>query len=568
MKITAGVLILCTVTGLSAHAETSVPMQLCFGGGDHPTTGDVERKIEAEREFVKYLQRGKATSHETYVRWSMIEPAKGTFDFKFQDAILAVDQAAGLKWVPFIVLSPAYTLPDWFYHGPEDVGYVCLEHGKRSDIQTLWNPHLRPHIKRAYAAFGKHYAKNKSLESVLLGVSGNYGETLVPASNLDWTQDLHGPYHTHVGWWVGDDYAVADFRKRAIQEYKTVKALNRAWGTTFSKETDIRTQLPPQWPTTAARQFQAEWMLDSMTEYADFCMKTAKAALPKTDVYLVVGGHAPSYHGLDITAQTEAAAKRDCGIRITNEADPFQLNFPITRMVSSACRFYGTFFSYEPAGAISYKGVATRSFNATASGAKCLHWYENNVRETTRALEVWDRCRPLMRQREPVIDVAVFYPRRWMNLQGDEELVYMYQDFGAVRAATDYDFLDERLLNTFSSGKLKPYKYLLVREDTVADEISSRAVTRFLRRKDAPKGIFFMRGQPQAPDAHGWLQGIAKTVHPNDDYTSGIYHARFTDGSLLFLSELDVEADLSKTHPQMVKNTTVLRPREMLEVRE
>src|SRR5262249_46085221 len=142
----------------NAFALIGKPMQICLGGGDSASTSETKKKVRTERDFVKHLQRAKASSHETYVRWNMIEPERGKFDFSFQDAILGVDEQAGLKWVPFIVLSPAYTLPGWFYRGPEDVGYVCLEHSKRSDIQSLWNPHLRTHIKQAYGAFGQHYS--------------------------------------------------------------------------------------------------------------------------------------------------------------------------------------------------------------------------------------------------------------------------------------------------------------------------------------------------------------------------------------------------------------------------
>jgi hypothetical protein len=546
-------------------AATTTPLQICFGGGDHPNTSDTQRKVEDEKKFVELLKRGNATSHETYVRWSMIEPDPGKFTFAFQDAILDVDRKAGLKWVPFIVLSPAYTLPSWFYHGAEDVGYVCLEHNQRSDVQSLWNPALRPHIRAAYNAFGTHYKNNMAIESVLIGVSGNYGETLVPASGLDWTQDAHGPYHTHSGWWVGDEYAVADFRKMALARYESLKMLNKDWGTTFPDEKSIAPRLPHNWPNDNARQFQAEWMLDSMTQYADFCMDAARKALPRHNVYLVVGGHAPAHHGLDISAQTKAAAARHCGIRITNEADPITLNLPITRMVASACRFYGTFFSYEPASGISMKGIASRAFNATASGAKCLHWYENNVRESTYSLTIWDQCQPYLRQRTPVIDVAVFYPRRWMNLHNDKELYDMYADFGGLRGATDFDFVDERMLDDWEHGKLQTPKAILVRDDFDDDEVSSRALMQFISRRKSPNlMLYYKQGEPASPE---YQRKLAKQLHPNDDYAPGVYFSRFTDGTTLFLSQRDDTVDLAQTHPHMVKASTLLEPYHMLEAK-
>jgi len=43
--------------------------------------------------------------------------------------------------------------------------------------------------------------------------------------------------------------------------------------------------------------------------------------------------------------------------------------------VASATRFYGTYCGFEPASEVSPNGVVARAYNATASGARALHYY-------------------------------------------------------------------------------------------------------------------------------------------------------------------------------------------------
>jgi len=116
------------------------------------------------------------------------------------------------KWVPFLICGSPYSLPDWYYKKPGAQGYVCLEHGEESDVQSLWNPAMREHVAGFIKAFCDHYRDSGIIESILLGVTGNYGEAIYPVTGNDWTADVHGAYHTHPGFWAGDRYAVASFR--------------------------------------------------------------------------------------------------------------------------------------------------------------------------------------------------------------------------------------------------------------------------------------------------------------------------------------------------------------------
>lgn len=566
--LTGGIL---SMTHAATHDKTtSVPTtQLCLGGLDHKLVSELPQALEeAGNELPKFRTAGM-TSHESYVRWSMFEPADGTFDFSYWDAYLDQHKKNGVQWVPFLLVGPAYTLPKWFYKSPRHHGYVCLEHGQECDIQSLWNPDLRPLVKRAVTAFGKHFEGNKTLESVILGITGNYGESIYPASGLDWTQDLNGDYHTHSGWWLGDKYAVKDFQNYSKKRYKTIEDANRDWGTTYTAWDQAKPLLPADWPTSAGLMHQALWSQDAMNEWSDFWMKTTKEAMPSTDVYLVTGGHAPAWHGLDISAQTKLAAADKCGVRITNESDRYAQNFVITRMVSSAAKLYGAFFSYEPAGLVTEKGIASRIFNAISSGARTLHWYTDNLMGTPERAAAWERLRGFAVDRPPaVVDVAVFYPRRWMNLRGDPELAEMYDDFVGLRNAFDYEFVDELMMDDMVSSRIQPFRYLLLRDDFVEDGVTTKAVDRFLAQKNAPRVIRFSKGDAAGTTGTKFVAQLSQQVHPNDDFTTGVYFTRFKDGSVLFLNERPEEIDLSKTHPKMVKAPTRVPAYSLTEVKD
>ena len=76
----------------------------------------------------------------------------------------------------------------------------------------------------------------------------------------------------------------------------------------------------------------------------------------------------------------------------------------------------------------------------------------------------------------------------------------------------------------------------------------------------------FKRNEPQGPGSEEFIGKLAAKLHPNDDFTSGVYFSRFKDGSLLFLNQNDKELDLSVTHPRMVRSKTVIGAYDMVEV--
>jgi len=392
---------------LKARVKIGEGGQLIIGGFDPPRKEDgpgVVRSLESALPAMKSLG---VTSHEGYVRWNLCEPEPGIYDWSVYYAFVEVYRKYNIQWVPFLIVGSAYSLPEWYYKKPGSQGYVCLEHGEQSDVQSLWNPVLRGHVARFIEAFCEHYRDTGVIESILLGITGNYGEAIYIASGNDWTSDIYGPYHTHPGFWAGDPFAGEDFNQWLTAKYAVIAALNTAWKTSFKAFGDIKPFLRAEAPNDRGWLDFADWYIGSMNDYALFLMETTRRHFPRGDIYLCTGGHAPVEHGADFGEQCQLAAQVDGGVRITNEGSHYPGNFSLTRWVASAGRQYGAYFSFEPAGAVDAPGVIARVYNATASGAKGLHYYSPNLfgnAEASRNFERWGR---FFTQRNPCVELAV-----------------------------------------------------------------------------------------------------------------------------------------------------------------
>jgi len=290
------------------------------------------------------------TSIESYVTWESCE-GKGLdqWDWSKWDQQVQILQENGLKWVPFLILSPAYSTPGWFRAGPDHVPCRCLEHEIDSKIESLWNPNLPPWIDRFLAKFAERYRETGVIESVLLGIQGDFGEAIYSVSGGGWTFEIPGEYHNHQGFWCGDNYALADFRKYAAEKYQTAERINQVWGTSFAgigeadfpgrkeKLAEFRQRLKAGNPQDRRYWLDfVDWYRESMTRWSDWWMATTRKHFPNTPIYLCTGGNAIAEHGSDFAEQCRVAARHQAGVRITNEGSDFKVNFVITRWVASA----------------------------------------------------------------------------------------------------------------------------------------------------------------------------------------------------------------------------------------
>ena len=419
-----------------------------------------------------YAEHG-VTAFEPYVKWMLMEPKEGVWDPSFYDAELAAFKKHGLRWTPFLIAGPAYATPPWFKESDESVFALELATGDVSRDQSIWNPSLRPRVRSWLKRFFDHY-DHADMQAVLLGISGVFGESIYTAGGNVWTQIWDGKYPQHFGWWCGDEFAVADFRRAMRAKYTDIKALNAAWKTDQNGWEDVAPFVPDGGHTMRARLDMVRWYMQSMTDFAEWWVATTRELCPDRPILLCTGGGGSAELGADMTAQTKMVARHGAGMRITNEASDYSMNFLLTRVIGSAARQYGTYFGYEPAGAVDNNGIVARIYNSVASGAWELFHYDNPPQGDRGAR--YKQYLDIMRVREPAIEVGVLWPRTSVDVHAAAGLG---EAIRAVRDICDVELIDERMI---ADGALENLRVLVWAAGTVTEPETAQAIRQAVER--------------------------------------------------------------------------------------
>ena len=396
-----------------------------------------------------------ATSVQLYIDWKQVESQPGQFDWSAYDRDAEALASHDLKLGPFVICGSWYVTPQYVRDEPGMVMYRCVEHDRETAMPSLWCPNIRPHIQRFVHALADHFNPTGILSFVLLGPTGDYGEALYPIVG-----NGPGAYHGHPGHWCNDVLAVADFRRWLSEQYgNSVDALNASWYTHYHSFDDVRPFTRPHAPCEKAYVEQIRWYRNSMTGFCDFWLATAQPAFRNVPVYLCTGGLMLPEHGSDFSAQARVSEIYDAGIRVTNESSDYVSNFMLTRLVNSAARGYGTTASHEPAAVVTPKGVVGRVFNAVSSGCAQLFSYPNAYIEDGKMTEggkVFKHLHSMLRDRKPIIPVALFYPDTDRVLRAEVPFDHFQL---AMRGLVDFDLIDE---NMIADGLLDQYSFLVV----------------------------------------------------------------------------------------------------------
>lgn len=381
------------------------------------------------------------TSLQSYVGWAQLEPRRGELDYSLYDPVVAQIRNHDLKWLPFLITAPYIATPEWFRE-ESGVAATCLEHGESTPIQSIWNPDLRAGVRRFLEVFAAHYPVD-DIEALNLGISGNWGESIVVAGG---GFGMAGK-HSHLGWWCGDEYARADLRRWVEQRYANIEALNVAWGTTYADFEAVQPFIPAEAPSRRAAVDLFAWYTQSMTDYAEFWVKTARELYPDLPIYLCTGGNGQPELAADFAAQARMCARYGAGLRITNQSDHAPGNFAVTRMVSSAARFYGGYYTTEPGGANTPKGIACRVFDAVSGGARGVYFktlIEPPDRLSPTAVKFAENAKYLV-PNAPELTVAALMPNSSLAL--DPKVIGRFiERTQSLRDALDFEFIDENMI--------------------------------------------------------------------------------------------------------------------------
>jgi hypothetical protein len=415
-------------------------------------------------DVLRQMKRSGVTSVQIYTFWKDYEPVeRGSFEWGFYDKKVRLIQEAGLKYVPFILIGPKYAAPGWWLRDPGHVGLKCMEHGKESPIDSIWNPLLRQEIDRVLKAFAEHYLPWDILESIQPGICGDYGESIMPVRG-NWP----GDYHTHRGYWMAGGDAAASFRSWLTGKYGTAGAVNNAWRSHIGAMREIRPFLPHKAPSRTALFDMLDWYKDSMTDFVDFWMAACRKHFPDTPIYMCTGGNEEPEHASLFSAQAKVCAKYNGGLRLTNEANRFFENFYLTSYTHSACEFYGAYLGLEPVGPMTAEGVTARMFGSAAYGNRQIFYYYNNIynREAKPGEPIHDdRTRrfeqylPLLGERRTECELAFFWPSYLGALQGEGIPEGMSGIVSHIRKTTNIMPVNDYMV---ADGALARYKLLIM----------------------------------------------------------------------------------------------------------
>jgi len=481
------------------------------GTGDYGDPSHLPEALAGLRNQLPFVQAMGFNGVEMFVRWGFVETQPGHFDWSYFDAALAEIQKRGMKWFPMLLAGSGYALPAWFHDSTNNFGFKCLEHGLVHDTQSIFDPRQKEYAQRFIAEFGKHYGRSDGLLGIRLGPSGDFGEAQYPAKGPGYA---FRKSHTHIGYWAGDNCAQLDFRLFLKQKYGDLDRLNAAWQNSFTSFDQIKTFLPATALTRRQRVDFADWYVGAMSHWCEQWAVWSRDALPQSVIHQSSGGWGPVEIGTDYSYQAKSMSKVHGGLRLTNEGDDFPDNFTITRMASSAARFYGVPLGSEPGGFGSKRGVMARLFNAITSGAVHLFYYLGNLTDNDYALDAWLKYAPLLDQRaKPLIDVAAFYPDSWVKL--DDEMVRyrwastFYTVARTLRETVDFDYASEQMV---LDGALDRYHVLLFLWGSVTEKPVLERIDRWVREGGTLVFAVRPRGLPQTVEgetaiAEKWLSG-------------------------------------------------------------
>lgn len=411
---------------------------------------DLPQVLDSMADGLPYARSIGFNGFESYVRWNFVEYEEGKFDWSYYDAVIDAASKFGMKWFPLVIGGSAYALPEWYReHTPGFEGFRCLEHGLENNVPTIFTEQQTPYVKRYIHELGRHFNDNDNVFGVRLGPSGNYGESQYPASG-NWGYK-NQPEHMHLGWWAGDKNAKVKFAAWLEKKYGSPDALNQAWHENLGSFSEVETFLPVSTSNLRKRKDFVDWYMFEMTDWCNRWAVWMRDELTKRDIYQSAGGWGFCEAGTDFTDQTRGMVPVHGGIRATNEDESYELNFAITRMLSSAARFYNVKFGSEPAGHGTARSIINRLYNIIVNNGQHLFYYGGNFYACDESAPRWIKYAPLLDQRaKPKIDVAVIYPDTESKLT-DSSIRYLdgssfFSQVFPLRRKLDYDFCAEQMV--------------------------------------------------------------------------------------------------------------------------
>lgn len=381
------------------------------------------------------------------------ETDPGKWDWAAADAGLEMARAAGAAWQYF---PHFHWAPDWLAKTDRFVPSVGLHTGRKLRCMSLWSPYLPEWFDHCYSAMAAHYGGGADkVAAIYLGIHGDFGEALFPMGYHPGERERFGEEGTGCGdYWCGDPHARAAFREWARSKYRTLGALNDAWGTAATAWDDVAypplPAVPAEQMSVSARRHWLDflaWYHDSMTDFTAMVARTARKHFPHSLLMLPVGnGDESLVGGCDLSALVKICRETGTNMRSTHGGfQPVPNNLStMLRRLASAAHFYGVPFWSEPPGGITPNGEVGRIFESLCCRATGFWDWGGNPVGTAK---VFRKYKAFLTREETVCDVALLFPNTDQRLRPSIGYPPLLSALGpALRSATDFDIFDERMI--------------------------------------------------------------------------------------------------------------------------
>lgn len=455
IRIIVLVWLICAGTSavLAADAFDGTPWHLSTGNqsvgyirsspiGAAPRPGYYEPPPPADQ--LAKLKHDGLVADEDYIAWGAVERSPGQWDWRQHDAECDAMHKAGLQYVAYCWV---HFPPVWLREAGADrrTLMTCLEHHQTTNYLSIFDPRTIEYYDHFYHALHDHFGDR--IDAVYACILGPYGEGNYPLYTPDWVN----MGHCHEGYWCGDAYALAAFRKAMSAKYGTLAALNAAWGTSLKSWDEVAPSReisekfkpsPAAFPTGGDRRQWIDfitWYHQAIIDFAGRSIRTVLKYFPKEKVRCKPGGNARGVNPIAWGTYCPGYAKMagplgvilqpaDCGGYVFGD-----------EWAATAYRFYHVRFCTEPAETLNHARFLKRLFSDASAGATQFFTYEFD----DHAADL--RAYAHLLTGEPAeTGVAVYCPTTLYRLGGD--LRPTIDAATRLRACTAYDVLDELLI--------------------------------------------------------------------------------------------------------------------------
>jgi hypothetical protein len=351
--------------------------------------------------------------------------------------------------------------PKWYEESDKFVPYVNMVTGQAIPQLSLWSPDLDRIYNQFYHALS--VGMGDKIDFIRIALPSEYGEIGYCNGMTSW---LRPQEHAGSGYWCGDPYAVADFKKAMRLKYREIERLNQSWGTNNSDFDVIempKPEISKQFATSAQARKRwlafADWYQQAWVQCLGQIDSIVKIYFPNKE-YIASLGYGAECLRLGNEQSRHIQAMSELNLACQSPGD---IGYFATRRVSSACRHYNVRYYTEPPGGVPPERELNRIFMDISNGTQTWFDYLSNLENS---IAYFQEYKKYLNGSPPRTNVAVWHPTSDLWLKPEHawsEDAWKLSD--PLREVLDYEIIDDRMIVTGALDSLGIRQLILAGAD-------------------------------------------------------------------------------------------------------